>query len=295
MHTQATKASTSAIADMLVNKAGEMMGKSPEHSDNQVEPAAEDSTLQTPAPVTPEGEENLAVPEGGESVADPEEQDAETEGVTLDDVAGMLDVPAKEIYGIQIPIGGGEVVSLGEMKDAFKRVQKFDDEKAEFAEHRRDQENMILTARRQTEDMIGMLVDSGRITPDDLQRLEQTNRARIAQENKRALAVIPSWKDQKVRERDFDLMVDFGSRYGFSDVEIRNIGDHRVLKVLYDAVAGERVKSEVKKTPPKPVGKPRANQAPKTLAQRKAEARRLGGATKRQLITDMISGRVPVE
>jgi hypothetical protein len=288
-----------------------MSGKTPKKED----PPEVDDRLQDPTPSSAardaQGDdyspENESHQEGSEdSPENPEDQNedqnagGEDDTVSLDDLAEMLEVNTKEIYGVQIPIGGGNFATLGQMKDSFKRIQKFDDERTEFEDYKRDQENQILTGRRQTETMVDMLVRSGQITPETLQQCERMHSARVTKENARVLQVIPSWKDPQQRQRDFEAMVEVGAEYGYSEQEIRNIPDHRDLKVLYDVATARRLKADLKngKKPPSTIGgrgRTPPKSASRTLAERKREAKRLVGSAKRGLIVDMIAGRVPAE
>ncbi len=286
--------SSSAIADYLLDQAAEQSGKAPASDDaSRVDDNQPDQGI--PAQ---DAQEVESVDNESQAAIEADNTDEQDDTVSLDDLAEMLDVPTKEIYSVNIPIGNGEHATLGQFKDAFKRMQKADAEQEQFETHRREQENQILVARRQTEDLVNMLIDGGKITPDDLAAVENINRARLVKENRSALAVMPHWKDPEQRQQDFDSFVQLGADYGFSDVEIRNISDHRILKMLFDFSAQKRHAANKRngKNPPKQIGG--GSKRPgktSTLAQRKREARKLGGQVKTQLIADMITGKQSLE
>ncbi len=292
MQEPATRENTAAIADLLIGKAAEYHGKTPPEQEGA---SRADETIAEQAQDAPQSEEV----ETDEAQGAPGEDETEqSDEVSLKDLAEMLDVPEKELYSVKLPLGNNEFTTLGQFKDTFKRLQKIDDEQAAFAEHRRKQENEILVARRQTEALVNMLVQTGQVTPDRLAAVENEHRATMIRENKSAQAVMPHWSDPAARERDFDAFVELGAEYGFSDVEIRNIPDHRILKMLYDFSAAKRHAKESKngKTPPKTIGgQSKVKQKSSTLAERKRQAKRHGGAVKNQLIADMITGKQPLD
>ncbi len=292
MQEQATRESTSAIADLLIGKAAEYHGKSPQSSNDET-----DEAQVAPETVETENAVDRQPDPEQEQAADADQPETEDEEVSLKDLAEMLDVDVKDIYGVKLPLGNGETVSLGQYKDTYKRLQKYEADEEAFQENRRNQENQILVARQQAESLIDMLVSQGAMTPKNLEALENMQRSQLQRESKAIQAVIPSWTDPETRQRDYDAFAELGAEYGFSDVEIRAIGDHRILKMLYDFSAARRhAKKQNGKTPPKQIGG--QSKQPKkvsTLAQRKRDARKHGGAVKQQLIADMITGKQPLE
>ena len=288
----------SDIASLLIKTAASQSGSNTESEDNTDDENQAAAASREGAEIVESEDDNTAqdaqTDDDGDQLADDETESSEDDIVTLDDLAEMLDVPAREVYTVSIPLGGGNSATLGEMKDAFKWKQKYDEDESGFQEHRRKQENEILVARRQTEDLVNMLIGTNKIGPEDLAAVESINSARIQRENKAALAAIPTWSNPETRKQDFDAFVELGAEYGFSDVEIRNIPDHRILKMLYDFSASRRYASKKTngKTPPKQTGgQRRAVKKAPTLAQRKHEAKK-GGAAKTALVTDLLLGKV---
>lgn len=293
---QAQTSNTGAIASLLVQKAGgdAEQGNGDASRDPVTPVAGEAEDASSENALDAQAQQGQQENDDGQQSADADAGNEEpVETVSLDDLAEMLDVPSKEIYSVNIPLGGGESAPLGEMKDAFKWKQKFDADDGEYQDHRRKQENEIMVARKQTEELVTMLVGAGRIGPQDLQVLEQTQAARAQRENKSLIAAIPTWSDPATRQADFQALIEFASEYGYSEAEIRNTPDHRALKILYDMSAGRRAKAGGKIPPKKIGGSPQRKATPaKTLAARKAEAKRLGGRVKTNLVTDMLTGKV---
>jgi hypothetical protein len=54
------------------------------------------------------------------------------------------------------------------------------------------------------------------------------------QESQKVIQLIPEWSDRKKFEDDKPLLRAFISKYGFSDQEITNIGEARLIKFAYD-------------------------------------------------------------
>jgi hypothetical protein len=220
------------------------------------------------------------------------------DAVSLDDLAKMLDVPVKEVYGVQIPVGNGATATLGQLKDAYKRVAGFDAEKSKFDDHRRKQENEILVARRETDGLVRHLMGSGRVSQDDIAAVRKITQSQQQREYSAMLAVRPEWSDKAQREADFDAFVELGAEYGFSDVEMRNVPDHRILKMLYDFSAAKRHARQQGngKTPPSMHGGSRSPAArTPTLAERKRQAAGGGQAARLALSAEILTGKIKLE
>ena len=66
-----------------------------------------------------------------------------------------------------------------------------------------------------------------------------------ASENAAAIREIPSWQDPVKRNAEIAAMKDaLRNQYKFSDQEITSVIDHRMVKVIRDAVAYRRLKSQ---------------------------------------------------
>jgi hypothetical protein len=63
----------------------------------------------------------------------------------------------------------------------------------------------------------------------------------LAQQQEELLKVLPDWKDPNKAKKEKELLIDFGQKAGFSTDELKNIFDHRVVKVLRNAALYEQM------------------------------------------------------
>lgn len=69
------------------------------------------------------------------------------------------------------------------------------------------------------------------------QRQEQTYQATVAQEREKLFTALPKLKDDKVRAAFFEEAVDIGgTSYQVTPDEIKQIADHRYMRILHDAI-----------------------------------------------------------
>jgi len=83
------------------------------------------------------------------------------------------------------------------------------------------------------------------------QQQESANRAQghmanyVQEQTDKLYEVMPSWIDEKVAAKEYSAMKDEAIRvYGFTDEEMLKINDHRIIRVMLDAVKGSAVKSD---------------------------------------------------
>jgi hypothetical protein len=63
----------------------------------------------------------------------------------------------------------------------------------------------------------------------------------LAQQQEELLKVLPDWKDPNKAKKEKELLIEFGQKAGFSTDELKNIFDHRVVKVLRNAALYEQM------------------------------------------------------
>ena len=110
-----------------------------------------------------------------------------------------------------------------------------------------------------------------------IQKQQELQQAQIqdtlAQESELLLTAIPSWQDQEVRESEQKQIVDFATQNGFSEDEVNQVYDHRVVSLLRMAMKAQSLDDKVEvakkkvKTLPKVV-KPGAKQSKQDVANR---------------------------
>lgn len=134
-------------------------------------------------------------------------------------------------------------------------------------------------------------------------RDEQTNEDQqfsveyVKAENQKILANNPGWKDPKVMERDINRMADTAKKAGFSDEEIQNTKDSRMVMILlkaakYDALTSKKiVPIRVGKKPVNP-GAGSVRTAPKGAAKAQEQLRRTGSVSDAaNVFTSIIRGK----
>lgn len=76
------------------------------------------------------------------------------------------------------------------------------------------------------------------------QEQAQSMQAFLAQEQERLMEVLPEWKDPAKAKAEKALLIEFGQKAGFQPDELKNIFDHRVVKVLRNAALYEQMMSK---------------------------------------------------
>jgi hypothetical protein len=84
----------------------------------------------------------------------------------------------------------------------------------------------------------------------------------IQSERSNLIEKVPTWKDDKVWERDRKALRDYGNRVGFSEEELSQAYDHRAIVALYKAMKYDALMSQKVKPDP----------APPTIVPKKASA-----------------------
>lgn len=237
---------------------------------------------------------DAVAPQPGTESSDPQTEPTEhNEHVSLKDLADTLDVDAKDLYDVQIPIGADKVATLGDLKDSFKKFEVMQKGQADFEDNKTRSENEMMIARRQIESLVQLGAKSGALTPElvdmvDKQHLETVNRERNALYN-----VIPEWKDNTTRQTDLDAIVNVMSSYGFSRNDVESVLDHRLLKFVHDMTKRTNMISDARKKQavPKNTGKHSRSVSPSksALQQRIATAKKGSQTQKIDAISTLIN------
>ena len=207
--------------------------------------AGEQPSQETPEPTTPEPELEVVPDEkpaadasGSSEESEAPESEGETEApesaapITFKELAEELEIDVKDLYSVEIAIGGGEEpMTLGALKDAYKDFKHLESNKAEFQKQQLTGENELMRARQEFAQLAQMLPE---ITPEMQQAAQKAQQANLVKEQQALLKAIPEMADtqqaQVVNERVFKM----GQEYGFSPVELGYIQDHRVIKLVND-------------------------------------------------------------
>ena len=225
------------------------------------------------------------------------EQDEEDSPVTLKDVAESMELDAKDLYEMEIAVGKDETITLGALKDLYKESKGIKAGQAAFEEKKLVQDNEVMVARRQIEQLVEVGVKTESLHPEVLKVLENIHADNISRERKALLRVMPEWSDQAEREGAYDDIADLLGGYGFSRAEVEGVLDHRLLKFARDMARRE---NQIRKaTPkgdgkvPKQTGKGRTKKAVSPLKQRikAASQKRARPEQKASVISELIRGQ----
>lgn len=103
----------------------------------------------------------------------------------------------------------------------------------------------------------GLLQEQGKQAFEDQQRqFFEEQQKHAEQEMERMLQIKPDWKDEHKRKTEFEAMLGFAKdKYGFSEAELNSVQDHRLLRIVLDAMSYHKGKdvasNKVKKKVPK--------------------------------------------
>ena len=207
----------------------------PEHVESNPPPAKDESLKESSV------DDEIASLEADET--DPEadqeqdqEQDQETEPVeTLDakSLAEKLDVTVEEIYSMKFPYGeNGDAITLGELKDAGIRARTIDEEVETLADQRNSFTNDQMKSRSELQNIVSMLPDG--IPPELVQAANFQRQQAVQRERVSLLETLPDWQDSAVEEIARGAISDNLKQYGFQQIEIDNMLDHRLVKLMHD-------------------------------------------------------------
>lgn len=176
------------------------------------------------------GEQATDEPEGLED--DTEGESPDDIAATLKDVSERLGLDVAELYDVEIPLGKGESVTLGELKDNYKDVGPVQEAKQKLAEERDKYERSIMQTRAELNGILAV------IPPELREAVVQSGRQYNSQwettQREQVLEAIPEWREADQLQKDRDAIVAIGAEYGFSEPEMQYTNDARTLRMLRD-------------------------------------------------------------
>lgn len=180
-------------------------------------------------------------PEPGDGEAPEEEASEEETFKSLKDVAAKLDVDPAKLYELDIPMGDGESLTLGELKDAIHNQKEWTTESAqrelEYSERgaklARDQQELAYLRQE--------LV--GKVDPAVIQQAQQQMQVDLVREQQLLTHALPKFKDPAFYETWRNQAVDHAQTYGFRPEELQ-ITDHRMIVMMADHM---KLKDQLKK------------------------------------------------
>ncbi len=173
---------------------------------------------------------------------------------TLTDLAETLELSEKDLYGVEVPMRGvDEVVTLGDLKDAWKAHRTITEERETFDTNREQQVNDMMIADRQLNQFIEIAKSTGQLSKEVLGKLNELHSNNMAQQQRTLMTAIPEWSDPQQRSNDFEDLVKFlGDGYGFTRAQVANTTNAMYLKIAYDAMKAKNLVSDHRRKANKP-------------------------------------------
>lgn len=182
-----------------------------------------------------EGSEHRGADDGDDEQGEDEDEREhdDDDAPTLDDLAKHAGLTTADLNKLPVKLGAGVTLTLGEMKQRWSELVKLDETRAEFEQHREQQELEAIDAHRR----IRAIVDAfpaGSVPPRVMERLEAQFSETVAREAELLHRARPEWRDAKYAAAQRTTMLALGKKYGFSPAELAGITDHRQVLLLQD-------------------------------------------------------------
>jgi hypothetical protein len=194
---------------------------------------------------------------------DTEAPDDDDKPVTLKELAAHLELEPSDVYDMEVAIGDGKAVSLGELKDAYKEYGPVKEATNKIKEREGTLERELLATRAHINRILPLIPEQNRQAI--LAQAADSTKAWETEQGRVVLETIPSWSDAGVRRSDRDAINTHGAKYGFTQAEMSYTKDARMQRFMYDAmkdrqeIEGMRTASKKKTAgadaPAKPTGK----------------------------------------
>jgi len=228
--------------------------------------------------------------EAPETDADEIEQPEVVETLDAKSLAEKLGVTVEEVYSMKFPYGeGGDAITLGELKDAGIRARTIDQESESLSDERNSFINEQMKSRSELQNIVSMLPDG--IPPELVQAANYQHQQAVQRERVSLLETIPDWRDVAVEKLAREAIATNLKQYGFQDVEISNMLDHRLVKLIHDFTRMRQkiIKPTVELQRIKKLGKrPRSGSRHAHKKEQVAEANKLGRTDTRGAINKLL-------
>lgn len=171
--------------------------------------------------------------------------------------------------------------ALERMHEALKRVEEQEPDWAKL-EREEPERYAIEYAKwqRYKDNLARVQAEKDKISQQQQEESEHQYREYLEREKGALIEAVPEWQDEKVKREGIDSLADYArTTYGYSDQDLNNVTDHRLMLILRkaqmwddlqtkgrDQVEGKKKKAKVLK-PGQPKGR-------KPAARKAAEARR---------------------
>jgi|GEM_PF-6244534 len=149
--------------------------------------------------------------------------------VSIRDLASHLGTNAQRVYkDLQVPLGNGESLSLGELKDAHQVRETSRSEIAEREVSLQERESAVNAHQQELQAIMGEI--SPYLTQEAVSAIEAKHASTEARERQSLMEKVPEFKDATKFDAFRDELVEMMSDFGFQPHEVV-IADHRLLMV----------------------------------------------------------------
>ncbi len=147
--------------------------------------------------------------------------------------------PAELFAQFEIPVDGGDSMTLGEFKDRGVELRGLKAAQDELAEQKVAFENNAMM-QRQTLKRAMERLPKGALTPELIAHVQEEQQQLITTERNALHSIRPDLRDPAKWDTTRELLVDHLKPYGFSSIEIDSISDHRLAKYVIDNAEREQ-------------------------------------------------------
>ena len=175
-----------------------------------------------------------------EPEADPEAGAAE---LTPKAIAERLGITPDELFTqMRVPIDGGEPLTLEEFKADGQGLRGLKAAQNELAEERVTFENSVMQQKQTLERAIAKIPPDA-LTGEMIAEVQAEHETTLKRERQALLTIRPALRDPAVWNATRDLLVAHLQPYGFREIEVDAIVDHRLAKYVIDnAEREERIR-----------------------------------------------------
>ena len=222
------------------------------------------------------GEVDISGADPVEGVEDAAEESAsdDTEGtselVTLASLAKHLELEPADLYEVEVPIGEGMTVTLGQLKDDYKEHGPVKEAQVAFKEKTDTWEKQVLQTRSELNSIMSVI--PAEMQQQVIQQAKAHQSRWASDQEKMVLEAIPDWADDGKRSVDRTAMVEVAGEFGYSEHDIAHTQDARALRLLYEF---SNMKREVQEMKAAAKAKPGKASAPGKATRSNSNQRRL--------------------
>lgn len=175
---------------------------------------------------------------GNNDQAASEEAETETqqaEPLKLDALAEKLGKRAADLYEtVDIPIGNGQYMRLGELKDLALEGKKALESIDEVRGQADDKHRELMIQRKDVLDLADLV--GPQLSPEALDQFKAYRAKQQGREARLLLDALPGWRDPATAKREENSIFAMAAKYGISRPEAEALlNDHRLIKLVRDA------------------------------------------------------------